>query len=186
MRTLFYMIIAFIMSIGTAHAQRMLPGGRGIEMTAGTLSAKVIGDDFYASLGMTITGKKGNYQLYALEYSRQQYDYNGNAIPHESFTAQGGYSFYLLGDPGRTIALHAALSGVAGYEHINGGKATLPDGALLRTENKFIYGGAGRLSLETYLSDRIVFLVQGRAQMLWGTSLQQFRPSWGVGLRFNF
>lgn len=62
----------------------------------------------------------------------------------------------------------------------------LYDGARILSEDNFVYGAGGRLSLETYLSDQVVFLIQGRTKVLWGTDLEQFRPSAGVGLRFNF
>jgi len=62
----------------------------------------------------------------------------------------------------------------------------LYDGAKIVSEDNFIYGAGGRITFETYLSDRFVFILQGRTKVLWGTDLKQFRPSVGVGLRFNF
>nr|DAC74459.1 TPA_exp: conjugative transposon protein TraO [Elizabethkingia anophelis] len=75
---------------------------------------------------------------------------------------------------------------MAGYESINRGNTVLYDGSKLLDGDNFVYGTAGRLSFETYLSDRFVLLLQGRTKVLWGTDLKQFRPSAGVGLRFNF
>lgn len=97
-----------------------------------------------------------------------------------------GYSLQLLGDVRKTITLNAGLTAVAGYETINHNKVTLYDGATILNKENFIYGAGGRLSLETYLSDRFVLLLQGRTKLMWGTDLKQFRPSAGAGLRFNF
>ncbi|MES2267062.1 MAG: conjugal transfer protein TraO [Bacteroidota bacterium] len=71
-------------------------------------------------------------------------------------------------------------------ESINRGNVMLYDGAKIVSEDNFVYGAGGRLTLETYLSDRFVLVLQGRTKVLWGTDLRQFRPSAGVGLRFNF
>jgi hypothetical protein len=86
----------------------------------------------------------------------------------------------------KNISLNAAITGVLGYESINRGEAQLYDGSIILTEDNFIYGAGGRLSLETYLSDRFVLILEGRTKVLWGTDLEQFRPSAGLGLRFNF
>jgi hypothetical protein len=37
------------------------------------------------------------------------------------------------------------------------------DGGVLKNRNGFVFGTGGRLSLETYLSDRIVFMLQGES-----------------------
>lgn len=92
----------------------------------------------------------------------------------------------LLGDTRKNITLNAGITGVLGYESINRGEALLYDGAKILTEDNFIYGAGGRLSFETYLSDRFVLILQGRTKVLWGTDLEQFRPSAGLGLRINF
>jgi len=91
-----------------------------------------------------------------------------------------------LGDTRKNITLNAGITGVVGYESINRGEAMLYDGAKIMSEDNFVYGAGGRLTFETYLSDRFVLVLQGRTKVLWGTDLRQFRPSAGVGLRFNF
>jgi len=174
------------MSITIAQAQRMLPKQKGLEVNAGVLSNDKIGNDYYINMTMTVNGKNGNYQLWALEYADQYYQYKDLRIPQETYTAEGGYSFYLLGDARKNITFNAAITGVVGYESINRGDELLFDGAKIISEENFIYGAGGRLSFETYLSDHFVLVLQGRTKVLWGTDLKQFRPSAGVGLRFNF
>lgn len=186
MKTYIYTVMLVLMGITMARAQRMLPKQKGLEINAGILSDDKIGNDYYLNIGLTINGKNGNYQLWALAYTHRYHPYKDLHIPQETYTAQGGYSFFLLGDARKNITLNAAITGVVGYESINRGEAVLYDGAKIVSGNNFIYGAGGRLSLETYLSDRFVLLLQGRAKVLWGTDLEQFRPSAGVGLRVNF
>ncbi|WP_435524169.1 conjugal transfer protein TraO [Chryseobacterium indoltheticum] len=50
-----------------------------------------------------------------------------------------------------------------GYEHINQGEEMLYDGAKLLSESSFIYGTGAKLSLETYLSDRIAIIASSKA-----------------------
>ncbi|WP_204350414.1 conjugal transfer protein TraO, partial [Klebsiella pneumoniae] len=71
-----------------------------------------------------------------------------------------GYSFFLLGDARKNIALNLGITGVFGYETINKGEPMLNDGAKLLSDDNFIYGAGGRLTFETYLSDRFVLVLQ--------------------------
>src|SRR5690554_7308212 len=186
MKKYIYTVMLILMTITVTQAQRMLPKQKGLEISTGVLSDDKIGNDYYISLGMTVNGKNGNYQLWALEYTHQYHNYKDLRIAQETYTAEGGYSLFLLGDARKNIALNAAITGVVGYETINRGEAMLYDGAKILNEDNFIYGAGGRLSFETYLSDRFVIVLQGRTKVLWGTDMQQFRPTAGLGLRFNF
>lgn len=179
-------LMLVVIGIMTAQAQRMLPKQKGLEVSTGILSDNKIGNDYYLNIGMTVNGKNGNYQLWAVEYTHQYHDYKDVKIPQETYTAEGGYSFYLLGDARKNITLNAGITGVVGYETINRGETMLYDGSKILSEDNFIYGAGGRLTFETYLSDRFVLVLQGRTKVLWGTDMKQFRPSAGVGLRFNF
>lgn len=186
MKKYIYTAMLILVGISMAQAQRMLPKQKGLEISTGTLSDENPGRNYYLNIGMTVNGKNGNYRLWALEYSHQYSQYKDLPIPQETYTAEGGYSFFLLGDARKNITLNAVITGVVGYESINRGEALLYDGAKIISGDNFIYGGGARLSIETYLSDRFVLLLQGRIKVLWGTDLEQFRPSAGVGLRFNF
>lgn len=186
MKKYIYTVMLIMLSITTSQAQRMLPKQKGLEVNVGVLSDDKIGNDYYINIGMTVNGKNGNYQLWALEYTHQYHDYKAIRIPQETYTAEGGYGFFLLGDARKNVTLNFAVTGVVGYETINRSEAMLYDGAKILSEENFVYGAGGRLTFETYLSDRFVLVLQGRTKVLWGTDLEQFRPSAGVGLRFNF
>lgn len=186
MKKYIYTAVLTLIVINSIHAQRMLPKQKGLEFNLGALSTQNMSRNYYLNVGMAINGKNGNYGLFALEYTYRFYPYKNIRIPLETFTAEGGYSVFLLGDAGKNIALNAALTGVAGYETINRGEAMLSDGAKLVSKDNFIYGVGGRLSFETYLSDHFVLLLQGRIKAFWGTDMERFRPGAGVGLRINF
>lgn len=186
MKKYIYTVMFLFMVITISQAQRMLPKQKGLEVNTGILSGDKIGNDYYINIGMTVNDKNGNYQLWALEYTHQYHDYKNLRIPQETYTAEGGYSFFLLGDSRKNITLNAGITGVVGYETINQDEKMLYDGAKILNEDNFIYGAGGRITLETYLSDRFVLVLQGRTKFLWGTDMEQFRPSAGVGLRFNF
>jgi hypothetical protein len=187
MKKLFYTMLLLLAVTNLVQAQRMLPGQKGLEINAGALSDEYPGRNYYFNVGITVNGKGGNYQLYALEYNHQYYNYKGIRIPQECYTGEGGYSFYLLGDGGKYITINAGITAVAGYESINRGKQMLFDGAEILNEDNFIYGAGGRLSLETYLSDRFVLLLEGRAKVLWGHhwNSSALRRDWGYGLIFK-
>lgn len=174
-----------VLSMTAAQAQRMMPKQKGLEVNAGLLS-KDVKDNYYLNLTLTVNGKNGSYWIWSAEYTHQFSGYRDIQIPLETYTGEIGYSLQLLGDARKTFTLNAGLTAVGGYETINRSAARLYDGSKILDKDNFIYGAGGRLSFETYLSDRFVLLLQGRTKVLWGTDLKQFRPSAGVGLRFNF
>lgn len=186
MKKYIYAMALIFAAISASQGQRMIPKQKGIEANTGVLSNDKIGKDYYFNIAVNVNGRKGSYQLWALEYAHQYHQYKELRIPQETFTIEGGYSFFLLGDARRNINLNAALTAVAGYESINRGDDLLYDGAKLVNEDNFVYGAGVRLTVEIYLSDHLVLLLQGRLKVLWGTDMEQFRPSAGPGLRFNF
>lgn len=179
--------VLFVITSSTLiQAQRMLPKQKGLEINTGILSSDNPGRNYYLNIGLTVNGRNGNYHLWSAEYTHQYATYKELRMPLETYNIEGGYSFYLFGDTRQNIVLHAAFSGIIGYETINRGKFMLYDGAKILNEEHFIYGTGGKLSLETYLSDHFVLLLQARAKVFWGTTLEQLRPSVGLGLRCNF
>ena len=180
-----FAVMLAMLSITATQAQRLMPKQKGLEINAGMLS-KEISDNYYLNLTLTVNGQHGGYWIWGAAYTHQLTDYRTVQIPLEDYMGEVGYSLQLLGDARKTVTLNAGLAAVAGYESINRGNTVLYDGSKLLDGNNFVYGAAGRLSFETYLSDRFVLLLQGRTKVLWGTDLKQFRPSAGVGLRFNF
>ena len=159
-----FIIILFGMCLhfNQAHAQRCLPGMRGIQFTGG-LSDNMrwkSGDGFgyHAGIAVSTYTKNAHHWVVGAEYLEKRYDYRGNLYPASQFTGEGGY--YL------------------NFE------SRLPDGSLLTDGDAFIYGGALTLELSAYLTDKVVLLINGRQRMLFGGDCGRFHSQIGVGVRF--
>ena len=174
---------------GGAYAQRCLPGMRGIQITAGMV------DGFYSSSNKNETGyyygaamatyaKNGNKWVFGAEYLQRYYPYKDIRLPVAQFTAEGGYYLKILSDPSKTFFLSLGGSAMAGYETVNWGDKLLFDGSTLNNRDRFVYGGAITLEMETYLTDRIVLLLTGRQRILPGSDMANFHTQFGIGLKF--
>ena len=184
----FLFVVSLALFAGQAHAQRCLPGMKGIRLTAG------MADGFYAnsasnnagySFGASLaTYTKGEHQwVFGAEYLRRYHPYRESRIPVEQFTAEGGFFCDVLSDGSKTFFLSAGVSALAGYETVNDGKKLLFDGSTIRNKDGFVYGGAVTLQAETYLTDRLVLLFYGRERCLWGGATGHFHVQYGVGLK---
>lgn len=60
----------------------------------------------------------------------------------------------------------------------------LPDGSLLLNKDAFVYGAALTLELETYLTDRMVLLLNVRERAMFGSSIGTFHTQVGIGMKF--
>lgn len=184
MRWILIMILMF--SFSKLKAQRLIPGQMGIEFQAGILKAEFPVKDFYVNAGLVIYKKNGNYFSANLHYNAQHPKYKDQQIQHETYLLEPGYVFFLLGNSTRSLNLNAGIQGVLGYELINQGDEVLYDGAVLKSTEDFLYGAGGKLSLEKFLSNKIMILLQGKINAVWGTTMERIRPSLGLGIRYNF
>ena len=174
---------------GGAYAQRCLPGMRGIQVTGGMVdglySSKTKNETGYSfGVAMATYAKNANKWVFGAEFLNKYYPYKEDRIPVSQFTAEGGYYLKFLSDRNKVVLFSLGGSALAGYETSNWGEKTLFDGSTLRSKDSFIYGGAITLEMETYLSDRVVFLLTARERVLWGTSTGHFHTQFGVGLKF--
>lgn len=172
-----------------AQAQRLLPKQKGISLSwvaPAEAFTSSFSDDFGVQLGYSINAKRGNYKHFSLEYQRRLYPYKSLNIPVERYIGAGGYSFALISDSSKTVALNLGAEALLGYEVVNHSKSLLPDGALLKNENNFLYGAQIGLQVETYLSDHFLVLCSGKVAALWGSSFELLRPCATVGLRYMF
>jgi hypothetical protein len=62
--------------------------------------------------------------------------------------------------------------------------AAIFDGATINNADAFLYGGALTLEAETYLTVRIVLLVNVRERLLAGFSVGKFNTQAGIGIKF--
>ncbi len=182
------LVLCFALS-GGAYAQRCLPGMRGIQVTGGMV------DGFYSSstksetgysfgLAMATYAKNCNKWVFGGEYLGRYYTYKDSRLPVAQFTAEGGYFLNVLSDPSKTFFLSLGGSAVTGYETVNWGDKLLFDGSTLENRDRFVYGGAITLEMETYLTDRVVLLLTGCERILSGSDITKFHTQFGIGLKF--
>ena len=179
--------LCFAFSSG-AYAQRCLPGMRGIQVTGGMAdgiysSSNKSETGYYAGVAMATYAKNANKWVFGAEFLNRYYPYKEERIPVSQFTAEGGYYLKFLSDPSKTVLFHLGGSALAGYETSNWGEKTLYDGSTLQHKDRFIYGGAITLEMETYLTDRVVLLLTGRERILWGNSTGHFHTQFGIGVK---
>lgn len=181
-------LFALCLTCYQAHAQRYLPGMKGLQVTADMADGFHWNgkSDFAYHIGAaySVYTKNANRWVIGGEYLEKRYDYKDVRIPIQQFTAEGGYYLNFLSDRRKTFFLSAGLSALAGYETSNRGNKLLPDGSTLLNKDAFVYGGALTLELETYLTDRMVLLLNVRERAMFGSSIGTFHTQVAVGMKF--
>lgn len=147
MKRLLFIILLFgvCLTFNRAHAQRCLPGMRGIQLTGG-LSDNMRwknGDGFgyHAGIAVSTYTKNAHHWVVGAEYLEKRYGYRDCLYPASQLTGEGGYYLNFLSDRKKTFFAALGLSALAGYETVNWGESLLPDGSRLTDEDNFIYGG---------------------------------------------
>lgn len=190
MKRLLFIILLFgvCLHVNQAHAQRCLPGMRGIQLTGG-LSDNMRwknGDGF--GLPRRDSGEHLHEERPPLGgrcgILGEAVRLPGLPLSGEPVHGEGGYYLNFLSDRKKTFFAALGLSALAGYETVNWGESLLPDGSRLTDEDNFIYGGALTLELSAYVTDKIVLLVNGRQRVLFGGDCGKFHTQVGVGIRF--
>lgn len=172
-----------------AYGQRALPGMRSVELRAG------MADGWYAAQRQNRTGyyfgaatsryaQRAGRWVFGAEYLCRHYPDRTGRIPVAQFTAEGGYFYKILTDGARIFYFYLGGSALLGYETVNWGEKRLPDGAMIRDSESFLYGGTVTLEAEAYLTDRIVLSLSGRERVLWGSAAGHFHAQFGLGLKF--
>ncbi|WP_159476297.1 conjugal transfer protein TraO [Chryseobacterium sp. 18068] len=178
-------IFIIMMSIETL-AQQMIPKQKGFEISYSVFPQSPEKQNYALGAGVISYTRNGNYLFGLAEYSRKYYEYALYDIPIDTFLFNGGYSLYLWGDLMRNVNINLGIGGSLGYEQVNRGNEMIYDGSILNSAENFIYGANGKLSLESYLTEQLVFLVNGQLRYLQNSELGQFHALFGFGLRFNF
>jgi len=183
MKKTFLILFVFGFIFEYSNAQRYLPGEQGIELKLGTVNGLNPKKTFYGGVAVSTYTQKDSRWILGFEFLQKQLDYKQIQIPVAQFTGEAGYYYSFLSDPSKTFLLSIGASGLAGYETCNWGNKTLYDGATLLNKDAFIYGGAMTLELETFITDRIIFLINARERVLWGSSVGKFSTQLGTGIK---
>lgn len=188
-RTIFILTIVLCFAFsGGAYAQRQLPGMKGIQVTGGMVdgiysSSNKNETGYYFGMAMATYAQNANKWVFGAEFLNRYYPYKNDRIPVSQFTAEGGYYLKFLSDPNKIVLFSLGGSALAGYETSNWGEKILFDGSTLRNKDRFLYGGAITLEMETYLADRVVLLLTARERILFGGTTGKFHTQFGLGLR---
>lgn len=177
----------FILTMNVqSSAQQMIPKQKGFEISYSVFPNSPEKQNYALAAGLVTYAKNGNYWFGLAEYSRKYYEYRNYDIPIDTYLLNAGYSFYLVGDSMRNVNLNLGLGSLVGYEQVNRNKPILYDGSLLDSTESFVYGVSGKLSLESYLTEYIVFIVDGQLRFLQNSQLGTLHSLIGLGLRYNF
>jgi hypothetical protein len=166
------------------NAQRYLPGQQGIQLTVGTVNGINPQKAFYGGVSLSTYTQNDSRWIFGAEFLLKKLNYKQIQIPVTQFTSEGGYYYGFLSDPSKTFLLSIGASGLVGYETSNWGNKTLYDGATIVNKDAFIYGGAVTLELETFITDRIILLINVRERVLWRSSVGKYSTQLGVGAKY--
>lgn len=186
MKRTFLIIFVFASLFEYSNAQRYLLGQQGVQLTIGTVNGINPQRAFYGGVALSTYTKNDCRWVFGAEFLQKQLDYKLIQIPVAQFTCEGGYYYSFLSDPSKTLLLSIGASGLVGYETSNWGNKTLFDGATLLNKDAFVYGAAVTLELETFITDRIILLVNARERILWGSSVGKFSTQLGTGIKIIF
>ena len=184
-RTYIFLIftLCFVFS-SNASAQRYLSGMRGLQITAGSVNGLKPQSGFDFGIAFSRHAGQSGRWVYGIEYFEKRHRYEEMYIPQSRIIADAGYYQKFLSDTGKTFFASVGASAAAGYEIINRGDKLLPDGATINNGDAFLYGAAISLELETYLTDRLVLLINVRECFLTGSSIGKFNTPVGIGIKF--
>lgn len=167
-------------------AQRMLNGQMSLEVRAGAVLSGSPWKNPSLSLQVAQFRNNGNYRFAEITILKDASPYRDVYIPLRTYLAEAGYLFYLLSDAARSVVINAGAAAFSGWGINNKGDNVLYDKAVIRSRDGFLYGASGILSIDTYLSDRLVISAQGKARQYFGNSAGRRRYAAGIGLRYNF
>ena len=163
-RVTFILTLAMCFALsGVAHAQRQLPGMRGIQVASGMVDGIYSSTPdneagYYFGVAMATYVKNGNKWVFGAEFMERYYSYRTIRIPVSQFTAEGGYYLKILSNPSKIFLLSLGGSALAGYETSNWGEKNLYDGSTLQHKDAFIYGGAITLDWKPTCPTALCFL----------------------------
>jgi len=95
MKKYLLIVAACLIYIGSANAQRYLPGQSGLEFTGGFVNGFKVsrqdGQAFYGNISMSTYTKKGNRWVFGAEYQQKQFEYRDVYLPVAQMNCEGGH-----------------------------------------------------------------------------------------------
>ena len=182
--------VLWCLAVSQAQAQRRLPAQVGIQINAGITDGcgliKRNKAAYNAGFAFSRYTQNANKWLVGADYTEKRYCYKCRSVPVAQFTAEAGYYYTILSNRGKDVFFSAGLAGVAGYEVVNWGKKTFPDGATLQDKSGFIGGAALSVEIEAFISDRLAFLLHVKERTLFGSDVGIFHNQIGLGIKYIY
>lgn len=184
-----YILLLAVIAITSVNvnAQRHLAGQRGIQLSGGLADGFSFknedGSAFWGNISLSTYNKKGNKWVFGGEYLHKRFDYEKKLIPVEQYTVEGGYYLNFISDARKMFFFSLGGSALGGYETLNHGKTMLHDGAILTGKDGFLYGGALTFDVEVFITNTVIFLMNARERVMFGSNISKFHFQAGVGVK---
>lgn len=183
------MIVALCFCFGENKAQRRLPQQKGIQLLGGWGDGYGFNlnknPSYYASIALSNYTKNSHKWHYGIGYSEKKYCYRCHSVPVTQITLEGGYYLNFWSDRGKNIFLNIGCSPIVGYETINWGNKKFPDGATLKSSDRFVGGIALTYEIETFITDSLVFLINVRERFL-SSGVSKWHFQTGIGIKYIY
>ena len=185
---LFFVVILCI-SVPNVPAQRMLPGQRTLEVTAGTVNGLNLNSQspdfaFHSGIAFSQYAKSADEWKFGIDYLEKRYPYKDLTVPQSQFTVAAGYYLNFISDPHKMLFVSVGASVVGGYETVNWDDKLLFDGAAIKNSDNFLYGGALTLEPKVFLSNRLILFANISERLLAGSSVGKLNTLFGVGIKY--
>ncbi len=123
-------LFVLCLTFNQAHAQRCLPGMKGLQVTGGMADGVHWNSKsdfaYYFGAAMSAYTKNGNRWVVGGEYLEKHYPYKDLQIPVSQFTGEGGYYLNFLSDRKKTFSFHWACLPLPGMKQATGGTNCCP------------------------------------------------------------
>ena len=181
-------LFVLCLTFNQAHAQRCLPGMKGLQVTGGMAdgvhwNSKSDFAYYFGAALSTYTKKREQVGCWR-GIPRKALPLQGFANTSQPVYRRGRLLYELPFRPEENLFSFAGIVRTCRVRNEQLGDKLLPDGSTLTDKDGFVYGGALTLELETYLTDRVALLLSARERALFGSDIGKFHTQVSVGLKF--
>jgi len=178
---LFLVVTLWLLAPSNMQAQRYIAGFEAIEFRAGVIENN---SGLTVNFGYSKYTPKRNRWLLDMDYLQRDYSYGTMKIPLRQFTVSAGKNILLYSDWTKTFFASVGSNVLLGYELINDGKKLLPDGALILSQDRFIYGLTFNIEMEYYFDDNRIIIGGLRQRAMLGSTVTPFHTQFFIGFKY--
>ena len=185
-------ILLIIFSFASLYvtAQRLYRGERSISITGGLQDnfyfQKQDNAGFFANISYSKITKKKNRWVFGINGSVKHYEYFGQYAPVSQFVGDAAFYTPFIKNYRKNWIISVGVGGNVGYEVINAGsKALFKNGAAIAAKNQFEYGGFVGLENELYISNDVIWIVNFKERLLYGSDFVNTHWNFGTGFKFS-